>query len=245
MAIHLDDYGELLQELPHGAQEVLRGAWQEAARALSSRGLDNYLRGALALHQLGRGEALVISFLQQMPAVARAIGEEVLPDLVNFLLSMASKTSGQVLTLIVQTAPTAATRLGDATLFGQYLTVLGIVLAQAPHGLRPMLEQLEPLLGQLTLGGLRRWVQWGDQAYRGDAEGQRRYFGLQSADALAVLQQERRGTLFGKLDQQLLHARSLRRGRDMHLLVHVRLAHGRLHAHVGDEFPRRGVGPQR
>ena len=161
MSIHLEDHAELLQALPHGAQDVLRASWQEAARALSARGLDNYLKGAQALHQLGRGEELVVSFVQHVPALARAIGEEVLPDLVNFLLSMASKTSGQVLTLIVQTAPAAALRLGDADLFRQYLSVLGVVLAQAPQGLRPMLENLERLLGQLTLGGLRRWVQWG------------------------------------------------------------------------------------
>ncbi|TSE30701.1 VWA domain-containing protein [Tepidimonas taiwanensis] len=217
MSIHLDDHAELLQELPHGAQEVLRGAWQEAARALSARGLDNYLKGALALHHLGRGEEVVVSFLQQMPALARAIGEDVLPDLVNFLLSMASKTSGQVLTLMAQTAPTAALRLGDAELFRQYLSVLGLVLAQAPQGLRPMLENLERLLAQLTLGGLRRWVQWGAQAYRADVDGQRRYFGLQSADALAVLQQERRGTLFVDVQRRLnLYLRALW-GRDFFL----------------------------
>lgn len=217
MSIHLDDHAELLQELPHGAQEVLRGAWQEAARAFSARGLDNYLKGALALHHLGRGEEVVVSFLQQMPALARAIGEDVLPDLVNFLLSMASKTSGQVLTLMAQTAPTAALRLGDAELFRQYLSVLGLVLAQAPQGLRPMLENLERLLAQLTLGGLRRWVQWGAQAYRADVDGQRRYFGLQSADALAVLQQERRGTLFVDVQRRLnLYLRALW-GRDFFL----------------------------
>lgn len=217
MSIHLDDHAELLQELPHGAQEVLRGAWQEAARAFSARGLDNYLKGALALHHLGRGEEVVVSFLQQMPALARAIGEDVLPDLVNFLLSMASKTSGQVLTLMAQTAPTAALRLGDADLFRQYLSVLGLVLAQAPQGLRPMLENLERLLAQLTLGGLRRWVQWGAQAYRADVDGQRCYFGLQSADALAVLQQERRGTLFVDVQRRLnLYLRALW-GRDFFL----------------------------
>lgn len=153
MAIKLEDYQELTAELPHGAQEVLRGAWNEAARAFSSRGLDNYLKGALALHSLGRGEELVVTYLQSMPEVARAIGEDVLPDLVNFLLTMASKTSGQVLTLIAATAPLAAERLGDPDLFRNYLNVLSIMLAQAPRGLRPMLENLDRLLTQLTLGG--------------------------------------------------------------------------------------------
>jgi len=186
MAILLEDHEELLADLPQDAQVVLRACWQEATRALSGRGLDNYLKGAQALHQLGRGEGLVVSYLQHLPAVARTLGEDVLPDLVNFLLGMASKTSGQVLALVVQTTPLAAQRLADADLFRQYLNVLSLMLAQAPRGLRPMLEHLDRLLTQLTLGGLRRWVQWGAQAYKTDFEGQQRYFALQSPDALAV-----------------------------------------------------------
>ena len=153
MAIHLEEYQELLEDLPHDAQEVLRASWHEAARVFSSRGLDNYLKGAVALHSLGRGEELVVTYIQEMPEVARAIGEDVLPDVVNFLLGMASKTSGQVLTLIAGTAPLAAERLGDEDLFRNYLSVLSIMLAQAPRGLRPMLENLDRLLTQLTWAG--------------------------------------------------------------------------------------------
>ena len=203
MAIHLDDHAELLADLPHDAQDVLRAAWSEAARVFSARGLDNYLKGAVALHHLGRREELVVSFIQTMPEVARAIGEDVLPEVVNFLLGMASKTSGAVLTLIVGTAPLAASRLGDEELFRHYLSVLSIVLAQAPRGLRPMLENLDRLLSQLTLGGLRRWVMWGAQAYKDDFEGQVKYFSLQSSDAQAVLQQERKGTLFVDVQRRL------------------------------------------
>jgi len=203
MAIHLEEYQELLNDLPSESQEVLRAAWNEAARVFSARGLDNFLKGALALHNLGRGEELVVTFIQEMPQVARAIGEDVLPDVVNFLLSMASKTSGQVLTLIVGTAPLAAERLGDEELFRNYLNVLSIMLVQAPRGLRPMLENLDRLLTQLTLGGLRRWVQWGAQAYKADFDGQSRYFSLQSPDALSVLQSERKGTLFVDVQRRL------------------------------------------
>lgn len=217
MAIHLDDHPELLADLPHDAQDVLRGAWGEAARVFSSRGLDNYLKGAVALHQLGRGEELVVSFIQTMPEVARAIGEDVLPDVVNFLLGMASKTSGSVLALIVGTAPLAASRLGDETLFRHYLNVLAILLAQAPRGLRPMLENLDRLLSQLTLGGLRRWVMWGAQAYKADFEGQARYFSLQSSDALSVLQQERKGTLLVDVQRRLMMYLRAMWGRDFFL----------------------------
>jgi hypothetical protein len=203
MAIHLEEFQELLDELPGGAQDLLRATWNEAARAFTPRGLDNYVKGALALHRLGRGEELVVSFLESMPELARGIGEEVLPDLVSFLLGMASKTSGQVLALIASTAPLAAQRVGDAELFRSYLQVLEIVLAQAPRGLRPMLENLDRLLAELTLGGLRRWVQWGAQAYKTDLDGQAAYFSLKSADALGVLQQERKGTLFVDIQRRL------------------------------------------
>lgn len=203
MAIHIEEYSELLDELPSDAQDVLRGSWNEAARAFSSRGLDNFMKGGVALHNLGRGEEVVVSYLQAMPEVARAIGEDVLPDIVNFLLGMASKTSGQVLALIAGTAPLAAERLGDENVFRNYLNVLSIMLAQAPRGLRPMLENLDRLLTQLTLGGLRRWVMWGAQAYKADFEGQQKYFSLVSPDAMSVLQQERKGTLFVDVQRRL------------------------------------------
>ena len=203
MAIHIEEYREILEDLPHDAHEVLTAAWHEAARVFSSRGLDNYLKGAVALHHLGRGEDLVVTYIQEMPEVARAIGEDVLPDVVNFLLGMASKTSGQVLTLIVATAPLAAQRLGDEQLFRAYLSVLQLMLSQAPRGLRPMLENLDRLLSQLTLGGLRRWLVFGAQAYKADFEGQIKYFSLQSADALSVLQAERKGTLFVDVQRRL------------------------------------------
>lgn len=203
MAIHLEEYQEVLDDLPTDAQDVLRASWNEAARMFSSRGLDNYLKGAVALHNLGRGEEIVVTYIQEMPEVSRAIGEDVLPDIVNFLMAMASKTSGQVLTLIVATAPLAAQRLGDENLFRAYLNVLEIVLAQAPRGLRPMLENLERLLSQLTLGGLRRWVQWGAQAYKTDFDGQVGYFSLSTPDSMGVLQQQRKGTLFVDVQRRL------------------------------------------
>lgn len=40
MAIHLEDYQELLSDLPSPCQQGLRDEWHDATRALSSRGLD-------------------------------------------------------------------------------------------------------------------------------------------------------------------------------------------------------------
>jgi hypothetical protein len=66
-----------------------------------------------------------------------------------------------------------------------------------------MLDQLDVLLGQLTLGGLRRWANWGAHAHRTDYEEQIRYFGLQSKESLAVLQKERKGTLFVDIQRRI------------------------------------------
>ena len=59
-----------------------------------------------------------------------------------------------------------------------------------------MLAHLDELFSKLTLGGLRRWALWGAQAHARDFAAQTAYFNLESADGLAVLQKERRGSLF-------------------------------------------------
>ena len=156
MSVQLDDYAELLTELGDHPADVLRAAWQEAARVFSPRGLEAYLRGARALKSLGRGTDLVISFIQGAPEIAREIGEDAVDELVQAALAMASKTSGAVIALVCATAPLAAHRLGDIELFRGYLRLLALLLAQAPRGVRPMLDRLETLLTQLTLGGLLR-----------------------------------------------------------------------------------------
>ncbi|TCV84312.1 nitric oxide reductase activation protein NorD [Sulfurirhabdus autotrophica] len=196
MSINLDDYKEILDELTPESQETLRSAWVEAAKIFSPQGLDHYLKGALALRRLGRGCELVATWLDEAPQVAKEVGEDVVADLIQTAMNLSSKTSGAVIELMLATAPTAAKRLGDGQLFVKYLQFLSLLVAQAPRGVRPMLDNLEVLFNQLTLGGLRRWALWGAQAHRTDYPEQVLYFGLQSKESLAVLQNERKGTLF-------------------------------------------------
>lgn len=203
MSINLDDYQDLLEELCVGSQEMLRDAWGEATKVFSPRGLDNYLKGSMALKSLGRGSELVAAWIDQAPLVAKEIGEDAVPDLVQTALSLASKTSGGVIELLLATAPTAARRLGDEALFRGYLQFVGTLLAQAPRGVRPMLENLEVLLSQLTLGGLRRWAMWGAHSHRTNYPEQALYFSLNSKESLAMLQKERKGTLFVDIQRRI------------------------------------------
>ena len=203
MGINPDDYKELLEDLEPESVALLHVTWPEATRVFSPRGLDNYLKGASALRGLGRGRGVVDAWINEAPQVAKEVGEDVVGDLATSALTLASRTSGAVIELVLATAPTAAKRLGDAQLFQQYLQFLNTLIAQAPRGVRPMLDKLDVLFGQLTLGGLRRWALWGAHAHRTNYEEQIKYFSLDSKESIAVLQRERKGTLFVDVQRRI------------------------------------------
>ncbi|ACU53101.1 von Willebrand factor type A [Acidimicrobium ferrooxidans DSM 10331] len=204
MAIELERYQGLLDSLGSQAEEVLRAAWDEATRSFSPRGLEEvYLRSAASLAALGRGSDLVVSFLQHAPALARELGEDAVRDLVAASVAFFSKTSASVIAELIATSPRAAERLGDLELFRSYLGLIDQLLGLAPRGVRGLLDHLDVLLAQLTLSGLTRWALWGAQVHKVDFEAQQRYFALESPDALAMLQQQRRGLLFVDVQRRL------------------------------------------
>jgi hypothetical protein len=149
-----------------------------------------------AMCTLNRGEDLILTYVQEMPSVAKELGEDIVPDIVAALMKLSSHTSGTVVTLIMANMPLAASRLGDAEVMRGYLNLLHQLAGKAPRGLRPMMENMDELLAKLTLGGLRRWALWGAQAHARDLDGQMAYFRLKTESSRAVLQKERRGTLF-------------------------------------------------
>jgi len=217
MSIKLEDYQELLEGLPPEAVQVLHSSWVEATKSFSARGLDNYLKAASAINQLGRGAALVIAWLEEAPHVSKEIGEEIIVDLAQTAMNLTSKTSGSVIELILATSTTAARRLGDAQLFLNYLQFIDSLVSKAPRGVRPMLDKLDVLLAQLTLGGLRRWAMWGAHAHRTNYEEQIKYFSLDSKESQAMLQKERKGTLFVDVQRRInMYLRALW-GRDFFL----------------------------
>lgn len=206
-----------IRELPAALRDAVDAFAAPASKAFTPQGLESYHAGIRALAALGRGDGVPLAFVHAAPAVARELGEDVMEDLVREALRLASKTSGAVIASLIAAAPTAAQRLCDATLFRGFLSLVAHVAAQAPRGLRPMLEQTDMLLGQLTLGGLRRWAQWGIQAHRTQFDEQVRYFALESAESKAILQQERRGTLFVDVQRRIgMYLRALF-GRDFML----------------------------
>jgi hypothetical protein len=197
MTIDFSQYVTCLEsDADHPHREALESSYHEASRVMSPRGLDNYLTGIRAMCTMGKGQDLVLTYVQEMPRVVKEVGEDIVPDIVEALMKLASHTSGTVITLIAASLPLAANRLGDVEVMRGYLGLLHQLAGKAPRGLRPMMENIDELLSKLTLGGLRRWALWGAQAHQRDLEGQMAYFGLKTESSRAVLQKERRGTLF-------------------------------------------------
>ncbi len=204
MRINVSDYLACLktESAPEHAQ-ALEASYQDAARVMSPRGLEHYLTGIRALCSLNKGVDLVLTYVQEMPGVAKDVGEDIIPDIVNALMKLSSHTSGTVITLMMANMPLAASRLGDFEVMRGYLNLLHQLAGKAPRGLRPMMENMDELLSKLTLGGLRRWALWGAQAHARDLDGQMAYFGLKTESSRAVLQKERRGTLFVDTQRRL------------------------------------------
>lgn len=196
MSIDFSEYVSCLDEESSEHRAALESSYHEAARVMSPNGLNNYLVGMRAMCTMGRGQDLVLTYVQEMPSVAKEIGEDIIPDIVAAMMKLASHTSGSVITLIIANMPLVAKRLGDADVARGYLKLLHNLAGKAPRGLRPMMEVMDELLSKLTLGGLRRWALWGAQAHARDLDGQMAYFGLQSDSSRSILKKERRGTLF-------------------------------------------------
>jgi len=203
MSIKLEDYEDFLSETAPEVRDVLESTFQEASRVMSPTGLQEYMDGAKSLCNLGRGAGVVTSYLQEMPLVAKECGEDVIGDCLTAAMKLSSMTSGEVVALLFGSMPTAARNLGDAELFRGYLTLVHQLASTASRGVRPMLNHIDELLSKLTLSGLRRWANFGSQAYRRDFNNLTAYFNLESADSRAVLQKERRGILFIRTQRKL------------------------------------------
>ena len=143
MSIKLEDYEEQLKDVAPEVRDVLQSTFQEAARIMSPSGLESYMDGAKAMCNLGRGNDLVITYLQEMPLVVKECGEDIIEDCITAAMKLSSMTSGEVISLLFGSLPSAARNLGDAQLLRGYLTFIHQFASTAARGLRPMLNHID------------------------------------------------------------------------------------------------------
>ncbi len=206
---------QLLQCKFSRVQSVFDDCIANARRYMSDAGIRSYIEGANAINRTGRGEEPVLVYLEEMPQVAGLLGESVIEEVVTFTRTLAKSPNSKAVPNFLQTLASAARALESIELFREYLQlVVDTAVRTSPkvHGIDAMytspclpdfLDSTAHLFGQLSLAGIRNWVDYGVAAYPNDPERQQEYFRLKTPDSHAVLQRERHGTLFVEHERKL------------------------------------------
>lgn len=203
-------------------QAVFEDCMADASKHLSTAGIEAFVEGACAIYKTGRGEEPVLVFLEEIPQVSAHMGEGVIAEIVEFTRKLAKSPNSKAVKPFLQSLTAAARALESRELFTEYLNlVIKTAIRTSPqvHGIDSMytspclpdfLDSVPFLFSQLSLGGIKNWVDYGANAYPNDPDTQREYFLLKTADSRAVLQRERHGTLFTDNERKLdLYLRSL------------------------------------
>ncbi|MHB1187249.1 nitric oxide reductase activation protein NorD [Thiobacillus sp.] len=203
-------------------EEVFDDLMAEALAVLTREGIDAYLEAGRVIGKLGRGVEPMLAFLEEWPSTAKAVGESALPAVMALIQRMQKSPNGRAITPFLQTLAPVARRLQSQALLQHYLDITldfmerttgsihGHHTTFPSPGLPEFFAQAPALLNQLTLAGLKNWVEYGIRNYGTHPERQKDYFSLQSADARAVLQRERHGTLLVDVERKLdLYLRGL------------------------------------
>jgi hypothetical protein len=195
--------------------QVFPDCMEEAITLLSEQGIDDYLEGASLVTMIGRGFDPVLTYLEEMPQVANILGEEALSLISQSVWKISRTPNGKAIPPFLLTIAEASRRLGSLESLKQYIKLVCDMMEQTTgsiHGIHStipspgaidMFEQMPRLLNQLSLVGLKKWIEYGIQNYNKHPERQRDYFSLQSADSRAVLQRERHGTLYMDNERKL------------------------------------------
>lgn len=185
----------LIESVPQ-LEEMLDSLIHEASHYMNEASRETWLQNAQGIAYLGKGQQVVVSYLEAVPQVIAKIDDEILDDILETVMKLSSVTSGEVVSLVLDSLPVVAERTGDIDLLRQYLALVYQIGSKTPRGMRPMLNNIDELMSKLTVSGLRRWAQWGAQAHARNFQAQIDYFGLVSEDSKAVFQQQRKGSLF-------------------------------------------------
>ena len=195
--------------------DVFEESANEALAVLSASQFSAYIEAARGLGKLGRGAEPMLIFLQEWPAVVAAARGDVLAPVLDLVKAMQKSPNGGAIAGFLQTLAPVARRLQAIEQLELYLDLVRELMQRTStsiHGrhitfpspsLPVFCRQAPQLLGLLSLGGLRNWVDYGILSHATHPERQEEYFALQSADSHAILQRERHGTLFVDVERKL------------------------------------------
>ena len=208
MTTEFQDYRDKLKCSFGQLEECFDDCVKDALRNLSNQGIDDYLSGASLVCMIGRGFEPVLVYLEEMPEMTHRLGEEMLKMVSQAVWDMSRTPNGNSIPHFMQCLPDVSRRLGSKEQMQRYIDIIFDMMnattgsihghhATFPSpGLPDLLQKMPYLLRQLSLEGLKNWIDYGVRNYKDHPDRQRDYFSLQSADSKAMLQRERHGTLY-------------------------------------------------
>ncbi|HED34979.1 MAG TPA: VWA domain-containing protein [Gammaproteobacteria bacterium] len=222
MTTEFQEYRDKLKCSFDQLEDVFDDCISDAIRNLSEQGVNDYLSGASMVCMIGRGFEPVLVYLEELPGIAHRLGEEMLKVVSQAVWDMSRTPNGVSIPPFMQCLPEASRRLGSADQLKKFIEIIFEMMHSTTGsihghhttfpspGLPDLLQQVPYLLSQLSLEGLKNWMDYGARNYNDHPERQRDYFTLQSADSKAMLQRERHGTLFMDHERKIdLYMRSM------------------------------------
>jgi len=197
------------------ADRIFDDCMTEAKTLLTSDGIVTYIENARLLGKMGRGPEPMLVYLEEAPGVAALVGEDALVDLREFAHYMSTHTNFKAMVPFLQTVAAVTRRLRHYDLLHQYIEIVRDMMEKTSAsvhghhttfpspGLADLFKQSPRLLSELSLEGFKNWVDYGVKYYKTHPERQIDFFSLQSADAVAVMQRERHGTLLVDNERKL------------------------------------------
>ncbi len=195
--------------------DVFSDCMDEAEAQFSEQGLADYLSGTSLVCMIGRGFEPVLIYLEEIPQIVRYTDETMIKIISQCVWDFSRTPNGKSILPFLQSIPEAARRLRSTKQLQHYIDVIFAMMKRTTRsihghadtipsdGLPELLNQSTYLLSQLSIEGIKNWIDYGANNYRNHPERQKDYFALQSADSRAVFQRERHGTLFTDNERKL------------------------------------------
>lgn len=216
------DYWKRLDNRFPQVMAVFDECMADALKGLSNDGIAAYLEHAGFLGRMGRGAEPILIFLEEWPPIAKVLGEAALPAIMACARHLFKSPNGKAITPFLQALPAVARRLKTQAQMQDYLDLVvdfmhrttgsihGHHTTFPSPGLPEFFGKAPYLVSQVSIAGLKNWVDYGIRNYHDHPDRQRDFFSLQSADSRAMLQRERHGTLLADHERKLdLYLRGL------------------------------------
>ncbi len=194
---------------------VLEDCLEEVNEVLSPEGVKEFVDGLELLCMMGRGAEPVLVYMEEAAEIARHAGEKMVYPVARTAYQISRSPNAEAIVPFLQGIAEIARRLEEAKLLQGYLDIVlemvertsisihGSHATMASPGLVPFLHKAPTLLGELTIGGLKRWMEYGIAQHNHHPDHLADFFSLESADSRAVMQRERHGTLLVDVERRL------------------------------------------